>query len=360
MRILYGVQGTGNGHITRARAMARELAKLDVKVDYLFSGRAPGKFFDMEVFGDYQVREGVTFNARDGRVRPLATVAATKPWQFFKDLRELDLRPYDLVVTDFEPLTAWAAKLAKKKSIGLGHQYAFHHDIPQHRGSPLQRAILLYFAPASIVFGLHWHHFGQPILPPIAPVEPGIEPPLQNSCLVYLPFESKDRIRALLQRFPAYQFNVYHPESLPGREGHIHWHLPSRSGFQRDLQRTEGVICNAGFELSSEVLQLGRKLLVKPVRGQSEQYSNALALNLLGYGHVMRSLDADAVRRWLESAKATRIRYPNVAEAVARWLVGGAEEPTRCLVESLWAATELPQGTAASRLEYSEGSLSDR
>ena len=40
MKILYGIQGTGNGHITRARVMASCFKKLNVEVDYVFSGRA--------------------------------------------------------------------------------------------------------------------------------------------------------------------------------------------------------------------------------------------------------------------------------------------------------------------------------
>ena len=40
MHILYGVQGTGNGHISRANAMAQALARYpDVKVTWLLSGR---------------------------------------------------------------------------------------------------------------------------------------------------------------------------------------------------------------------------------------------------------------------------------------------------------------------------------
>jgi UDP:flavonoid glycosyltransferase YjiC (YdhE family) len=39
MKILYGVQGTGNGHITRARAMAAEMHAAGVEVDFVFSGR---------------------------------------------------------------------------------------------------------------------------------------------------------------------------------------------------------------------------------------------------------------------------------------------------------------------------------
>ena len=49
MRLLYGVQGTGNGHIARARIMAAALAQRDdINVDFVFTGRPPEKYFDME------------------------------------------------------------------------------------------------------------------------------------------------------------------------------------------------------------------------------------------------------------------------------------------------------------------------
>ncbi len=53
MKILYGVQGTGNGHITRARAMANALQERDVDVQFLVSGRPKVKLFDMEPFGAF-------------------------------------------------------------------------------------------------------------------------------------------------------------------------------------------------------------------------------------------------------------------------------------------------------------------
>lgn len=351
MKILYGVQGTGNGHITRARAMARELQKLDVSVDYLFSGRAADKFFDMDIFGSYRLFSGLTFTTREGRIRPLQTVLNSKPVEFLRDVRSLDLSNYDLVITDFEPVTAWAGKLQKARVVGLGHQYAFRHPVPQHRGSLIQQAILKYFAPATVSVGLHWHHFGQPILPPIAPVEPSDDAVQRKYYVVYLPFESVSAIRRLLAAFPAYTFCVYHPDGTPGDEGHIHWRLPGRETFQKDVLQCEGVICNAGFELASEVLQLGRKLLVKPVSGQSEQYSNVMALDLLGYGHVMPELDRNRVESWLASACATRIHYPNVAEALCQWLVAGATGDIRELANRLWEATQLPDMTAVTRTD---------
>mgnify|MGYP002700608893 CR=1 FL=1 len=48
MKILYAVQGTGNGHITRARVMAKAFNMRDeVEVDFIFSGRSKEQYFDL-------------------------------------------------------------------------------------------------------------------------------------------------------------------------------------------------------------------------------------------------------------------------------------------------------------------------
>ena len=75
MRILYGVQGTGNGHIARARVMAKAFALKDnVEVDFVFSGREPSKYFDMEVFGSYRTLQGLTFFTENGAVNKWKTL----------------------------------------------------------------------------------------------------------------------------------------------------------------------------------------------------------------------------------------------------------------------------------------------
>ncbi|MCO6547308.1 MAG: hypothetical protein J6583_05980, partial [Gilliamella sp.] len=54
MKILFGVQGTGNGHVSRCRTLAKALKKAGADVVYIFSGRDPKDYFDMQVFGDYK------------------------------------------------------------------------------------------------------------------------------------------------------------------------------------------------------------------------------------------------------------------------------------------------------------------
>lgn len=356
MKILYGVQGTGNGHVTRARAMAAELKLAGVEVDYLFSGRSRDKLFDMEAFGDFQHREGLTFAARNGRIHALDTLRGIKPLQLIEDVKRLDLEGYDLILSDYEPVTAWAGKLRKKPVVALGHQYAFRYPIPQYRGSVGQRSVMRYFAPASTFLGFHWHHFNQPILPPIAPVgSHGVSFDRQH-ILIYLPFESVAAITSLLGPFGDYRFSIYHPDvdqgSLPPHyRANMHWHKPARDSFQQDLHRCAGVICNAGFELASEALQLGKKLLVKPVDGQPEQYSNAMALDLLGYGHTMPDLNSDKVAKWLATGCGTRIVYPNVAAAICTWLTAGATGSISDMAKSLWEQTLLPDITPATRTD---------
>ncbi len=348
MRILYGIQGTGNGHITRARAMASEFDKAGLAVDFLVSGRPRDQLFDMGGFGDFRHRDGLTFAVSDGRIRPLATMVKARPLAFLRDIRRLELERYDLVITDYEPITAWAARLKGIPSIGLGHQYAFEYPIPQYRGSAAQRTIMRQFAPARRKLGVHWHHFNAPILPPIAPVGGRNSRLEKGLIIVYLPFESTAAISFLLNAFPEYRFSIYHPDAPGVPDGHMTWHKPQREAFQDELHHCEGVICNAGFELASEVLQLGRKLLVKPVHGQPEQYSNTLALDLLGYGHTMHSLDAARVSRWLDSAEGARVIYPNVARGICEWLAAGAVADIGELSRSLWDRAILPEITPAT------------
>ena len=344
-RILYGVQGTGNGHITRARAMAKAMADQGLAVDYLFSGREPDHFFDMEPFGDYRLCKGLTLAIEAGRLRSFGTLRKFAPRRLVNEIRALDLSPYDLVLTDFEPVTAWAARLHNKPCVGIGHQYAFRYPVPRPAGNYHQRLLLRWMAPADVCLGLHWYHFDAPLLPPVAPVpELGSE---QDARLivVYLPFERPAAIDALLKPFVDFRFAVYHPDADDVAEpvAHIHWQRPNRHGFHQELARSGGVICSAGFELASEALQLGIKLLVKPVRGQSEQHANAMALVQLGVGYTMDRLDGARVRDWLEGGRAVRVRYPDVAAAIARWIAAGHHpQDIQTLSAALWRTTRLP------------------
>ncbi len=341
MKILYGVQGTGNGHISRARMMAKHLAAKNVEVQYCFTGRRADQYFDMQVFGDYWLRDGLSFVTQNGEVSYLQSYRQAKLWQFFKDVKSLALDEFDLVLTDFEPVTAWAAKMKGVPCVGMGHQYAFGFDqVPEAGGNALTRMIMRYFAPVEMQLGLHWDAFSAPILPPI------INPELQAAkergehIVVYLPFENQTTVCELLRRFPSQSFIVYSPELNDADHGHIQLRKTQHHQFKVDLASARGVICNAGFELISECLHLGVPVLAKPVSKQSEQISNAAALTQLGYASTMQELSASRIERWLAAKpSAQRIDYPDVAAAIATWIAKGCEQSPQMLSDQLWQHT---------------------
>ena len=106
MKIFYAVQGTGNGHITRARAMQKALAVYpDIEVTWLFSGRHKDCFFDMECFGNYRTFNGLTFVTAKGKVSQWQTLKQAKPLTLLRDINQFDVSGYDVLLNDFEPIT---------------------------------------------------------------------------------------------------------------------------------------------------------------------------------------------------------------------------------------------------------------
>ncbi|WP_319536109.1 MJ1255/VC2487 family glycosyltransferase [uncultured Vibrio sp.] len=342
MKILYGVQGTGNGHIARARAMSKAFAQRDVLVDFLFSGRDPEKYFSMEAFGEYQTRRGFTFVTEKGAVNYAKTALNNNLIQFFKEVNQLDLSSYDLVINDFEPVSAWAARKQKKPCIGISHQNAFRYPVPLKGASWLDKSVIEHFAPSQHHLGLHWYHFDQPLLPPIIHTLDSQEHS-DNFVLVYLPFESIEDIADLLFHFNQQSFICYHPDVIESEViENIELRPLCHTNFQHHLHCCSGVIANGGFELPSEALSLGKKLLLKPLAGQFEQQSNVATLEDLGLASSMDSLDIPAVRHWLKEQQAESVKYPDVAQAIVHWVLQGAWDSQEALSKQLWEQVDFP------------------
>ena len=341
MKILYGVQATGNGHICRSREVIAELKLRGHDVQVILSGRVPNLIREMQVFDPYTTRRGLTFITEKGKLKFCRTAIQLNFPQFFRDVASFDPSGFELVVTDFEPISARIARRHGIPSIGISHQCAFSYDIPMVKGNPLGRFILKNFAPADHMLGLHWHHFDQPILPPIVPDHFDKDLHItENKVLVYLPFEDLDEIGLLLRDIKSHEFHIYHGscEQLLD-EGNLHYRPFSRSGFLRDLCECNSVICNAGFELPSEALHLGKRVLTKPLVGQIEQESNAIAMAQLGLGTVSNKLSTNVVRGWLDAASRSDVKpmnFPNVAALIAEWIGNRRWDDVDDFVRSVW------------------------
>jgi uncharacterized protein (TIGR00661 family) len=342
MKILYGVQATGNGHISRSREVIRRLKNMGHDIQVIFSGRDPSLLWETEVFEPYDAFRGLTFISRRGKVRKTRTALQLNLFQFYRDILSYDTSGFDLVVTDFEPISSRIARRNDIPSIGVGHQYAFLHDIPVKKADPFSMWVTRNFAPTDYPVGLHWHHFEKPILPPIIPVDLKANSPIkQDKILVYLPFELLKDIESLLRPITTHHFFIYCDIASVIDDSQLHLRPFSRDGFLGDLQDCNGVISNAGFEFLSEALYLGKKCLVKPLSGQMEQASNALVISQLKLGMIMPKLNQDAVKEFLEIPPIGPIRYPDVARIIAEWIEEGNWEDVEGLARSAWSLIPL-------------------
>lgn len=351
MKILYGIQGTGNGHITRARHMAAAFAATpNIQVDYFFSGREKHKFFDMEIFNHYASKQGLTFASENGRINHCKTLVQNNVFSFIKDIRNMNVKSYDLILNDFEPISAWAAKKQGVPSLSLSHQAAFLNNVPTKQQTFLDRMITQYFAPTKFTLGTHWYHFGHSIIPPFVNNEllqlskQTKSTTLSNKhILVYLPFESPAIIKEECQVLSDWQFICYHPDITHSfKDANIQWNSLSQQKFKDDLFHCSGVISNCGFELSTECLSLGKPLLVKPLQGQYEQISNAYTLEKLGLCEVINSINAEQIDDWLQIKNGVRIEYPSNCTALVNWITQGNWHETRKICHTLWQDVKFP------------------
>ena len=336
LKILYGVQGTGNGHISRTRMMAKYFREHDVDVTYLFSGREKDQFFDMGIFGDYLYRKGFTLYHKAGKIDALSTSLNNSLYRLIQDIRNLNLSAYDLVISDFEPVTAWAAKLQNKPILGTGHQYAFGPKTPTVGDSLISRFIMKRFAPIKTTIGQHWYPYEPNTLPPI--VDTSLRTTeCHGKYIVYLPFEDQRFITNILNKFPEETFVQYSPELKNGDQKNVVLRKTQHDMFKKDLCGAKGVICNSGFELNSECIHLGLPILTKPLSGQMEQLSNAQVLKELGYADSIPDITIDGIRSWLEKDKSIKPNpLPNVAEETVKWILQGEWDNITPLKEKLW------------------------
>jgi uncharacterized protein (TIGR00661 family) len=101
------------------------------------------------------------------------------------------------------------------------------------------------------------------------------------------------------------------------------------------------VIGNAGFELASEALKLGKKLLLKPLNGQFEQSENAQTLRSMGMAHVMNYLNPQALDDWNNAPQNKQINFPSDPEPLVNWLLQKQWDKTQLLHKGLWGSVNL-------------------
>ncbi|GAC1416987.1 MAG: glycosyltransferase family protein [Flavisolibacter sp.] len=319
MKILYAIQGTGNGHITTAREVL-SILKEKGDVDILISGTQVDVPLPMEV--KYKFR-GLSFIfGKKGGIDYFETYKRSNLKELFKEIQSLPIEDYDLIISDFEPVSAWACYIKNKACIGFSHQAAV-----LSKGSPkankkdiLGLAVLKYYAPVSTRYGFHFLPYDKNIFTPI------IRKEIRKKDVgnlghytVYLPAFSDKRILKLLNCYPKIKWEVFSKHSIEVYQVDNVFIRPiDNELFIESIVSAEGVLCGAGFQTPAEVIFLQKKLMVIPMKGQFEQQCNAAALKLLGVP-ILRNIKKKQyhrVKTWLENNKKIILDFPDDTENI--------------------------------------------
>lgn len=280
MNILYGIQGTGNGHISKAPTILSILKKYSSNVDILLSSNNYSLKPSFKII--YQ-KKGISFFTKNGKINYLKTLKDFNLSKFKENINNINFSKYNLVVSDFEPISSWGAKINNVPSVQISHQASFKYpESPRpFFKNFIGETILNKYCPCRENIGVHYKNYNRNISEPI--IEESIlkiKPKEQNHITVYLPWEFDSKLIKELSKEKKMEFHIFSKNvSKIKRYDKIYLFPINKLSFIESISNCYGVICNTGFGTSSEAMYLGKRLLVIPVRGQYEQKCNTVALN---------------------------------------------------------------------------------
>ena len=324
MKILYAIQGTGNGHLTRALDVIPELLKKG-NLDILVSGS------QVDLGLPYPVKyrlPGISFIfGKSGGIDFYRTYAKLNTKGFYNGVRELPVKDYDLVISDFEPVSAWACMRAGKPCVGLSNQVAaLHANVPKpERVDRIGKFILQRYSPTSSQYGFHFSKFDSTIFTPIIRRQVReLEVTDLGHYTVYLPAYEDGKLVNKLAQFEDVSWQVFSKHNRRAFSfGNVSVEPIDSEAFLRSMATSAGVLCAAGFGTPSEVLFLQKKLLVIPMKNQFEQACNAAALSHLGVP-VMKSLKKKhfpVLRAWIDSGSPLQVNYPDETTSIVERII---------------------------------------
>jgi uncharacterized protein (TIGR00661 family) len=321
MKILYAIQATGNGHISRAMELMPHLKRYG-HVDVFLSGSNSTLQADLPIKFRSQ---GLSLQySCNGKLNFAKTIKSCQLRKAFKEAASLPVKDYDMVINDFEAITSIACNKQSVPMIHFGHQASFVSDAtprPDNK-SIIGEWILRNYAHSHLNLGLHFKRYDQFILPPV--IQRSIweaTPSTESHVTVYLPsFCDKELLQlfSVIKNVPFEIFSRHCKETMTFQ--HIKLIPVEKEAFNKSLINSTGIITGAGFETPAEALYLGKKIMAIPIGGQYEQKCNAAALKRLGVktiNAIVPNQFKQEVENWLTSPnKATGLKWQSTEKTV--------------------------------------------
>lgn len=315
MKILYTFQGTGNGHVVRAQEIIPILKKY-ASVDTLISGHQSQLNTNFPI--DFKHKGISLLYNKTGGISYSKIIFKNNFLEAAKAIQEIKLDHYDLIINDYEPLTAWSCRFKKLKMLELSHQasMSFKETPKPLKKDFLGDMILKHYAPSSHKIGFHFDHYHPQIKKPVIRQKiRQLNPDNKGFYIVYLPSFSDENLVKTLRQIPVEWkvFSKYAKSEM--QSGNVTIFPIDEVQFLKNFENCEGILCNAGFEGPAEALFLQKKLFVIPILHQYEQECNAFALHQMGI-KTSKNLNVSEIKNWVESDYFLQVDYPDNIEEI--------------------------------------------
>jgi uncharacterized protein (TIGR00661 family) len=319
MRVLYAIQATGNGHVSRANEIIPKLMQ-KCDLDILLSGTQADVGINYPV--KYQLK-GLSFVfGKKGGVDFYKTFKQLQSKKFLKEIKTLPVEDYDLVINDFEPISAWACKIKQVPCIAMSHQFAVldKHAPKPDKYDPLAQLVLRYYAPCKAGVGFHFKKYNNTIFTPVIRTE------IRNAVItneghytVYLPAYDDKKIIGFFSHFKNKEWQIFSKHTQQSYSvGNCHIKPVSAAEFTKSFTTCEGVLCGAGFETPAEALYMGKKVLVIPMKQQYEQHCNAAGAAELGVPVIknLKKKHLHLVDNWLREKQLITVDFADETDSI--------------------------------------------
>ena len=280
MKILYGINSEGLGHLNRSKIVIKELQKLGHEITTVSSHK------ESDVFIDY-----LKLKYRNGKIRKASVIWDWLCFPMRKNINKIPNHGFDLVITDYEPVTARYARKHKINLVSIDNQ---------HRFSTIDKSLPLKFLIYNIALYLVNKIFigktDDQIVTCFHPKEGSYDVLCEHeetkggdgSTLVYL----KDVfVLDFLRNYkdsktPTYVYcKSLSIENFGYHNSNVKF-CPLGDTFKRRLASCSRVVSNAGNQLIGECIKYNKPITCIPIMGQIEQEINAYYLKKFNLGGV--------------------------------------------------------------------------
>jgi len=336
-RIIYAVAGEGFGHSSRSHIIGQRL--VDAGHNVMFAGSRKSLLYLRQYFSppkaDVKEVFGLSYAFTGGRIDKSETLKKNllklpEANRVNGELFRKHFEPFnpDIVISDFEPFSAWWAWRNKVPFISIDHEHLLTLCKLEHRArywfSRMTAGIVTrghYIGAAAYIivnfFKVPLRVNAAVLAPPILrPAIAKLKAKQGEHILIYSTTGiGEEHLKQILNKFDKCKFYIYGFDK-DAEYGNCIFKKRSTEGFLADLAGARGVIASAGFSLISECMHFGKKMLLLPILGQYEQVINADYAQKLGLGVCADKLDETSIGQFLNELdkpipKDERILWPD-------------------------------------------------